>query len=704
MSGSGRDVVRIMRANDLATMRHQRCPTARFLLGAIFATLLETARADDAVVGDGTPASCTEAALDDALFLVDFGPGGSGGVVSFACGAADTTIPITTARFLGTEGNVVIDGGGRITLDANESSRHFEVLGASVELRDLFLINGRAATGSGGSIRVADGASLNLVRVLLRSNRAADAGGAIAAGEASRVQLVASAVLANDAGIGGGIAARGALDIDDSLIALNTAESSDGGGVHVQGGATQVRASRFEGNAAVRGGALFARDGVTSIVDSTLRENVASADGGAVSIAASALLDTASSRWEGNLADRGGALHVDAVDEGTGIDAAIATTFARDQASQFVGNRARLGGAIHVGGVPPFRAGRVGSLDLSRTRITANQAVTGGGVHSQGYFSAIDVTIEANASSADGGGMYLAPTTAFSGLQFDVTGANRFERVVIEGNQAGGDGGGVRASNPALDSKGLNILGNHAAHGGGGLYIEPASLVLLERATIADNLADGNGGGLYVADAAFLLRIDQTTFHHNRSGSRGGQLFVDSVPSRPGSRSEVVVAASTLVGGIAQGSGPSGTQGATIFASHVSNVRIVDSILAPSDAAGCFAEFGATFASDGGNTSVASACTQDHPTDIVLAAATDLRLGDMTLHDGFALVHVPRADSPLLDRTPCGAAKADQRGRPRAVDLDGDGVARCDSGSVERQLAELPAAPAALFRDGFESR
>jgi hypothetical protein len=61
------------------------------------------------VIGNGTPASCTSAALVRAV--------AAGGVITFNCGPRPVTIVMTsTARVIKTRRLVVLDGGGRITL------------------------------------------------------------------------------------------------------------------------------------------------------------------------------------------------------------------------------------------------------------------------------------------------------------------------------------------------------------------------------------------------------------------------------------------------------------------------------------------------------------------------------------------------------------------------------------------------------------
>ena len=69
------------------------------------------------VVGTGTPESCTSDAFVDAVAL--------GGVITFDCGPDPVTIVLTrTARIFNDTGpDIVIDGGGRVTLSGNHERR-----------------------------------------------------------------------------------------------------------------------------------------------------------------------------------------------------------------------------------------------------------------------------------------------------------------------------------------------------------------------------------------------------------------------------------------------------------------------------------------------------------------------------------------------------------------------------------------------------
>ncbi len=82
------------------------------------------------VVGTGTPASCTQAALTTALT--------GGGTVTFNCGGAATILVISQIPITQ---NTVIEGGGLITITGGLTTRLFDVTGllTSLTLNDLIL-------------------------------------------------------------------------------------------------------------------------------------------------------------------------------------------------------------------------------------------------------------------------------------------------------------------------------------------------------------------------------------------------------------------------------------------------------------------------------------------------------------------------------------------------------------------------------------
>ena len=92
----------------------------------------DVATATEAVVGDGTPGSCIQEALQIAV--------NGGGTVTFDCGAT-ATINVVEPILIGINSTVTIDGGGnRIIIDGKNSTRLFEVLSGALNLTGLTLV------------------------------------------------------------------------------------------------------------------------------------------------------------------------------------------------------------------------------------------------------------------------------------------------------------------------------------------------------------------------------------------------------------------------------------------------------------------------------------------------------------------------------------------------------------------------------------
>ena len=70
----------------------------------------------DHVIGNGSPAGCTSAAVVQAV--------AEGGIITFDCGPSPVTITMTaTAKVVNTSHQVVLDGGGKVTLSGGGSLR-----------------------------------------------------------------------------------------------------------------------------------------------------------------------------------------------------------------------------------------------------------------------------------------------------------------------------------------------------------------------------------------------------------------------------------------------------------------------------------------------------------------------------------------------------------------------------------------------------
>lgn len=267
--------------------------------------LLRAAPAD-AVVGDGTPESCTSNALAAAL--------SAGGTVTFACGAAPHTLLADTYVI---ENGVVLDGDNLISLSGEGLRQIFIVTaGASLFLKNITLTDGywdgnggaianygnlvvqnssiynsvAAGEASWGGAIYNEGGSVTLRNSSLNSNRAGQYGGAIASGSGT-VDIFNSTLQENFAPNGGGGLWNTNADvtIEDSHITENSTQS-DGqgnfGGALYNLGRMIVRRSTLDYNTATDGGGIYSQggDGSLRVEDSTISGNSVTSAAGALQL------------------------------------------------------------------------------------------------------------------------------------------------------------------------------------------------------------------------------------------------------------------------------------------------------------------------------------------------------------------------------------------------------------------------------------
>lgn len=395
--------------------------------------------AADAVVGTGTPASCTEAAFDSALATASAG----GGTISFNCGPAVATVPLTLAKIVNL-GNVTIDGADRIILNAGNNDRHFFVgSGITFRLENITLRDGNSLVG-GGAIE-ASGATVILDSVQLINNYSSVSGGAIYCYD-------------------------GDLTIRDSLLENNA--SGTGGAIYNDGCAATINNSSFIGNEALdntgRGGAIANMPlGTLTLNDSLLRGNTGP-DGGGLFNDAGATATLENVRILANDGGHGGGI------ENIGT---LAVTDSLIDGNEVTGSG---GGLWNLGG----------AVTLERVTVSNNTAYEGGGVNSYGaQLTIIQANITDNvAAGSHGGGLYHGGGTAF------VTDAT------ISGNRAGdatANGGGIyQNSDDNLTLTSVTLAENEAGALGGGFY-HYGRYAILTNVTIAANTAGMAGDGIY---------------------------------------------------------------------------------------------------------------------------------------------------------------------------------------------------------------
>jgi hypothetical protein len=276
----------------------------------------------DRVIGDGTPASCTSAAVVEAV--------AQGGIITFSCGPAPMVVTMeATAKVRNDTGpEVVLDGGGKVTLSGAGQRRilymntcdEAQVWTTSqcddqdhprLTVQNLTFVDGNATgepedTGGGGAIFVRGG-RLKVVASRFFRNRCQptgpDVGGAAirALDQAGDLPVfVVGSTFGGVAGQGGSCANGGALssigvswEVLNSVLSHNEATGSganpaspgtpgggSGGAIYTDGNrfTVHIAGSRIEDNHANEGGgAVFFvsndRSGTMAVDGSTLRRN-----------------------------------------------------------------------------------------------------------------------------------------------------------------------------------------------------------------------------------------------------------------------------------------------------------------------------------------------------------------------------------------------------------------------------------------------
>jgi hypothetical protein len=673
-------------------------------LAALLLALAPTVHADDAVVGTGSPGSCTDAALDAAIFQVYFGST-QGGRISFDCGNAPVTIALASSKTLDAAVATEIDGGGLVTLDAGNQRRHFDIrdTGTIVTLRGLTLRSGQA-NDFGGVAYVGAGAGLFVQDCRFFNNGAVTAGGAIAGEPGSSLSVLDSRFDLNSAGSGGAIAKTGQLTIAGSQFNENTASD--------QGGALQwwfpnggdVVASTFTGNSAANGGAVLVRGGTARFDGVRLDANIASAGGGGMFVYDDAQTEVLRSTIVNNqAAGSGGGVRLEGFQtppasiDPNNIVPPTPGTGALIADSLIAGNVAGAAAGLYVFG--PFLEGRYATLEMRDSEVRGNTAaLDGGGIANLGRATLRRVRILDNVAAGsdgsfgagDGGGLLL---TGFAG---PAASATLIEQSLIRGNRARDTGGGIDSFGHALTFSEVSFVENLARDGAGAriFALQPLNLT---QAAFVRNVATRDGGGLALSQEA-PVQLAFMTFSDNQAGSATGRdIYMSSESNDAGQSFEVSLAHVTALN-------PAARVGSALHANLEKGFRLRNSIVFGGGADCTRGALAGTTISDGGNLLGDSSCG---PTGADLQPANLAVLGLGSLIElPFQHFYLPAATSPAVDFLLCLAGtSADQRNAPLNRDGDGDGFLRCDAGAIERQsINEVPPASSALvFRDGFGS-
>jgi hypothetical protein len=293
------------------------------------------------VVGDGTPASCTESAFAAAV--------AAGGIVTFQCGPSPFKLVLSSTKSITKD--TVIDGGNLVTLDGGGQVRqlllnngNFDATTPTLTLQNITLANGHgtdnAGTGAptGGGAVYRYGGTLNVIHSQFINNIGPasgqdSAGGAIYSVGVGTTTVVGSTFQGNQSSDGGALGNLGAsVDLVNDTIQGNQAtgtggnpgDGGNGGGVYMDGahivikmcgthidsnqgnayggglffvddalaGTAAIDQSSFDGNSTAFAGGLYLQGATGTLTNSSVINNQVKAIDGVGPYATNAFFDS----------------------------------------------------------------------------------------------------------------------------------------------------------------------------------------------------------------------------------------------------------------------------------------------------------------------------------------------------------------------------------------------------------------------------
>jgi len=319
-------------------------------------------------------------------------------------------------------------------------------------------------------------------------------------------------------GTGTNTAATGDLDISERLTIVGNGVAIDGLNddriFHVLSSITaDISGVTLTNGWGLVGGAIY-NQGYLTLSDSTLADNVATGEGGAINNISPGSLVMTSCELYGNEADSGGAIY-------------SVTDLSIDDSSIIQNEAARYGGGMYV----------VGSADTEITDSYVGENIAGergGGIATLSPVNLVDSTVEWNTAGTFGGGLYMytgnAVVDAFrtdfaSNFADEGAGIYNFwgdltlRRVGVFANHATTMGGGINNQGTLTARRGA--IHDNSATAGAGIYNfwNNADLTL-KNMTVSGNDATGNAGGLYVHTNS-VAALNNVTITNN-TGTSGG--------------------------------------------------------------------------------------------------------------------------------------------------------------------------------------
>jgi hypothetical protein len=347
------------------------------------------------VVGTGTPGSCTEQAFQSAVAL--------GGIITFNCGAQAATISLTSQQEFRNDMDTVIDGGNKVTLQGNGTTRlflaqsgdgpwhggtppYYQSTHTAITFQNITLAGGRS---SGTPIP----ALPPHAPPICSQGTEIDGGGGVLYVRDMVLHILNSTVIGNHSAplgpdvAGGGIYALGSVDVTVQGTLFQNNDGANGGAIGMLESNFQAVNSVFQSNQALGHGGNHNIKSSGCPLHLNQYQVGDGGSGGAVYLDGQ---DTNGPLSCGNLfaQNHGGANALGGAILGAGDPGTQSLTITQ---SEFDGNSNYSGGAIYV---------YKNSLVVARSTFSQNAAAYGGAIQGdQIQLSAVNNTFAGNSAS-----------------------------------------------------------------------------------------------------------------------------------------------------------------------------------------------------------------------------------------------------------------------------------------------------------------
>jgi hypothetical protein len=491
-----------------------------------------------------TLADAGAGSLRDALAKADASPGAD--TIKFklpAPPAHGENVILLTSGELTSKGNVTImgPGSGKLTIDANNASRVFDIndgnaaTDSPATISGLSIIRGKSS-GNGGGVYSRESLSLNDV-VVSQCSTGAHGGGLSVAGTSlatQKVQISNSLITGNSSNdhVGGlDISAVGAITLQRTIVTGNTATVETGGAyLEIMAAGTGIAVTGCQ----INGNSSFFSGGITLDNKSTLAKAKTTVSGtmiaGNVSTANSTLGGGGLLIEHGQTVISGSTIENNtAVYAGGGIETSSVFGSLTITKTTISGNQTTATNGPYQGGGGIFILGAglatPQPVNISSSTIDNNRsAYVGGGLVAQNGIALTisGTTFAGNQSAHDGGGL-MSTGTGKNKVDIAITGstfANNFSNMVGGGIFAEGDG--------RLSVTTTKVIGNVAPLGGGGISASSTAAtngVILKNLTVSGNSCGDIGGGVEI-DSTADFHVIGGSITDNEAGAGGGGIFV----------------------------------------------------------------------------------------------------------------------------------------------------------------------------------